>query len=148
MIFDSIENIGRYKSVDKNILEALNYLSTVNVENFSPGQRLINDKELFANFDVNNTQPADEMMAENHRVYIDIHFMVEGAETIEFVSATNQTADQVYDAEEDYELYKISGQPIELKVGYFLILFPGEVHKPGIGSGQVKKVIMKVKSQS
>jgi YhcH/YjgK/YiaL family protein len=86
---------------------------------------------------------------ENHKKYIDIHYIIQGQEQIALASTSDLEPNMEYDEINDYQLFdgKI-GETINIKEGEFILLFPGEAHVTGglIGdtSKSLKKVVFKV----
>ena len=88
-----------------------------------------------------------EIDGEAHRVYIDVHILLEGAERIGW-KALEDVADekQPYAEEGDCALYgDMPSAFVDLKPGEFLIVYPEDPHAPLIGTGKIRKLIAKVK---
>lgn len=102
---------------------------------------------------INNSQPTlvdrDKQVIEAHRKYIDIHVPLEGSETIGWKPVgTIDTAHctvRPYDDEADCALYACpSDTYFTLHPGQALIVWPEDGHAPIIGSGTMRKAIVKV----
>lgn len=88
---------------------------------------------------------------ENHRSYIDVQCVVSGEENI-FISdipdCTGRLSD--YDGATDIEFFADAAHPCEARAdkNNFLILFPGEAHRPCISPDgkqtHVRKIVVKV----
>jgi biofilm protein TabA len=88
-------------------------------------------------------------LAEGHLKHIDIQYLIEGEEVIEIYSIDEVELVQEYDTEKDYALYKPvkEGRKVILRPYEFLILYPNDLHIPGLASGnpqEVKKVVIKI----
>ena len=84
---------------------------------------------------------------EAHRKYIDIQYLLEGAERIDIADLAQLRITQDYAEETDCLLGLADGKPYLLQAGQFLLLFPEEVHRPGMEAGAactVKKAVIKV----
>ncbi len=140
MIYDKIENLGKYDAAFAFVAQHL-------PQPFVKGKFDISDPECFGIGLEYTTQESDKGLWEAHRVYLDIHCLIEGEEIVEINDITAMTADNDY--QYDYQLFKGSFvQKLVLIPGYFLVLFPNEVHKTGnviSGPVDVKKKVFKLK---
>ena len=82
---------------------------------------------------------------EAHRKYLDIHLVLEGEEILYINDINNMKSTKEY--EDDYELFDgEKQQEIILRPGYFLALYPNEVHKTAIelsNPASLKKLVFK-----
>lgn len=88
-------------------------------------------------------------LAEGHLKHIDIQYITKGEEVIEVYSKDEVELVQEYDEEKDYALYKPikPGRKIVLKPYEFAILYPEDLHIPGLASGEpqeVEKIVIKI----
>lgn len=96
------------------------------------------------------TQTREACFWENHPQTIDIQYMIDGTEVID-VAAT-ETFDQptLYKPESDLEKFADHGQPVSqliLKAGDFLVLMPGEAHRPKVAVNEpctLRKLVVKI----
>ena len=91
----------------------------------------------------------DTLLAEGHIKHIDIQYITKGEEVIEVYTKDEVELVQEYDEEKDYALYRPikPGKKIVLKPYDFAILYPDDLHIPGLASGkpqEVIKVVIKV----
>lgn len=140
MIYDKIENLGKYDA-------AFAFVSQHLVTPFVKGKFDIADPEYFGIGLEYTTQESEKGLWEAHRAYLDIHCIIVGEEIVEINDITDMIADNDY--QHDYQLFKGSFvQKLVLRPGYFLVLFPNEVHKTGnmvTGAVGVKKKVFKLK---
>ena len=137
MIYDKIENIGRYP------FDLGKILMNQSIDSFETGKKEIEGDNLFSIGLQYETKSSEEGLWEAHRKYLDIHIILEGEENIQVsdISSMLPTTEYV----DDYQLFKgESSHVIHLVPGYFIILFPNEVHKTGILVGSACKVLKKV----
>lgn len=121
MIFDRIENINNY-GIDFKLIQ-----NDLAKDVFTKGRYDL-DSEHFAIGLEYTTKPGEEGLWEAHRIYLDIHIISEGEEIISIADLKNSKSTKDY--EEDYELFEATPEhKIHLKPGYFLILYPHEVHR-------------------
>jgi len=77
-----------------------------------------------------------------------VQYIISGEELIGVRPLIEQTPCKEYDAENDYALYDDTCSFIKIHPGQFAVLFPQDLHKPGIkvnSSTKVKKVVMKIR---
>lgn len=125
MIFDRLENINKY-GINLNFI-----IYDLNKNLFNKGKFDIDGENCFGIGLEYGTKISDEGLWEAHRRYLDIHVVLEGEERIEISDI--KLSDSIKEYEDDYELFKSKEEhSILLQPGYFLILFPHEVHKTGV----------------
>jgi biofilm protein TabA len=104
---------------------------------------------LFALNQVYETKAHDQEKFEAHRRYIDIQYIYEGHETLKLAFFENVAPLTEYDAEKDFSLYRVDTySTISFKQGMVCILFPEDIHAPGLefqGRGMIKKTVVKVR---
>lgn len=148
MIFDKIENSAIYESVSPLIKRALEYLKQTDFTIMENGKHLVEGEDLFAVVQEYDTKNDADAKLEAHRKYIDVQYVVSGEELIGVQPLINQVPCREYDTENDYALYDDACSFVKVTATQFAVLFPQDLHKPGIkvnGSAKVKKVVMKVK---
>lgn len=146
MIISNIAAAKRYFSINPNFEKVFEFLKTLdsgsegsfNFEGFSCG--------------ILNIEPdceiCDELKLEAHKEYLDIHFVINGAEKIGYAEASSLESVTEYDAENDFFLLKGEMQSIVLNKGDFCITFPEDAHAPGMcvdKNTSLKKAIVKIK---
>ncbi|UCS93243.1 YhcH/YjgK/YiaL family protein [Echinicola marina] len=139
MIFDKTENLKNYGERFQFVLDDLHGGS------FEKGKKDINEPDCFSIGLVYQTQNSDRALWESHRKYLDIHVILEGEELIHLADIASMVPTNEY--QDDYQLFEgREQQTIRLSPGYFLILFPHEVHRTSIAvnnSLEVKKKVYK-----
>ncbi len=149
MIKDSVQNISLYAGLSGGLSQALSYLASVSADGFKEETVEISGKDVYAMHQVYATESEEGRLYENHKVYIDVQFVLEGAETIRVtdVRDLNPTTDYVTDS--DARLYELDdGTDVKLGAGDFVILYPHDAHVPKLMTGSpddVKKIVVKVK---
>lgn len=142
MIYDSLKNLSRYNLLDQ--------ISKFDLSNYTKGKIEIDNDRFFGIGLEYITKNGNECLWEAHQKYLDVHLIIEGEEKIHISDINNMSISQKYDESNDYSLF--SGQKeneIILSKGYFLVLYPNEVHKTGIFSieneqKQIKKIVFKI----
>lgn len=149
MIADNIKNADKYLSVNPELAKVFKILAGLNADS-GPGKREINDVA-FVNVSSYKNKLLENCKFENHRAYADIQFIASGSEDIDVIdSAKLKVTEESYD-KGDYALFENAEgyTRVHLEAGDFVIIFPGEAHRPGIAPGNqpvdVVKAVGKVK---
>ena len=92
----------------------------------------------------------DVCAPETHKKYLDLQIVVKGSEGFGYAHIDNETlkTKEVYNEEKDVEKYTVKDEFIYvLKDGGFAIVFPEDVHRPGIkiNDQEIEKVVIKIK---
>jgi YhcH/YjgK/YiaL family protein len=152
MIFDRIENLNYYYGVSPRIERALKYLETADLANLPEGKIEIEGDDIYASVTTKRTQPYGAAKYEAHKKYIDIQYAIEGQEDI--LCWFTQMAGEMIEAypEKDVYFYNSKGLPVTIGSGRFVILFPTDIHAPGLthiddpeNEGDCKKIVVKIK---
>lgn len=149
MIYDNIKNAHLYFSLDEKIQKALTYLQTTDFNNVEAGTYDVENKDIYAIVSEYQTKPMTSGKWESHKKYIDIQFLINGAERIGYSESKKVITLQDYNPDDDYSIHKGEGQFVNIEENHFIILFPSDIHMPGIAVNipkPVKKVVVKVKT--
>lgn len=147
MIKDKLYNAENYYRLSDNLKIGFEWLKNTNLEKIEDGKYLIEGEQVYANVQTYETKSTAPY--ESHRNYIDIQYMVNGAEKIGVVDYKNCVTEEAYDEKRDIEFLDFEGEDeyCSLKEGEFVVLYPNDAHKPSIdlgGKRVVKKVVVKV----
>lgn len=148
MIIDKLTNSGLYCFENKRIKAAIDFLKETDFSKIEDGKYEIDGENIYYIKTKYLTKQTDEAQLEAHKKYIDVQFVLKGKEKIGYVPFTSQKVFKEYDSENDYMLFDEECDFLIFKEGMFAILFPEDLHKPGIivnGAEEVKKVVIKVK---
>lgn len=134
--------------MDKNIEKALEIFKTLD-ENTPLGRYEVSEA-LYYNVQEYTTDLEENRLFEVHRIYADIQCMLKGEEVIYTADAGALKMERDVLEESDAIFYSGGGvgTPHLIGKGEYLILYPGEVHKPGVctdAPAPAKKVVFKVK---
>jgi YhcH/YjgK/YiaL family protein len=147
MIIDNIKNINLYSFSNKGIIKAFDFISGADFNRLNDGRYDIDGDNVYALVSTYETKEREGCYAEAHRKYIDVQFVAKGKELLGYLPHLNQKVHKEYDAEKDFMLFDEEPSFIQFTENMFAILFPGDLHMPGIKCGessQVKKVVVKV----
>lgn len=145
MIVGDINESARIEMLHPDFKRVFDYIKEQDLLH-APLERIVLDGDrLF----INNVEPdlikqADQPL-EAHRQYLDIHVLLEGEERIGWRALSDcGKPTREYDADADYMLFDLPASSyIDLKPGQFAIVWPEDAHAPVIGSGKVRKLIVK-----
>ena len=148
MIIDTIANADKYAVLHPLFGKALQYIAGTNMAAAEPGKVAVAEG-LTAIFSEAEGKTAEASVAkfECHKANIDIQYCISGTETIGWKPRETCTQPNGgYNAEKDVQFYHDGPDMyFQLQPGQFAIFFPEDVHAPMIGSGVIKKLVMKVK---
>lgn len=149
MIVDSFENLSLYFSSVPGLDKAAKFLCDFVNDGSKDGHYDIDGEKVFAN--VSTYVPGefnDGMRFEAHRKYIDLQAVVAGGERIDWAPLDGlKEESEEYSKGGDAAFY--SGDAhinVRLKAGEFVLLLPGDAHKPCIHSDfdTVTKAVIKI----
>lgn len=146
MIFDRIENFENYRGLGK-VYTALKFLAETDFTQIPLGKYELDGDNIYYMVQKYDTDP-DKTVAEAHKKYIDIQYIVKGEEVI--AVAPIQAEKKLTEAKEEKDVwfYECETQPLILKDGDFMVLYPSDLHLPGKAVNvpkEVLKIVVKVK---
>ena len=110
----------------------------------------IDGDNLYAPISEYITKNEEDARYEAHRKYIDIQYVISGAEQISITTLSMKKEVLVpYDVAKDVEFMTVTkADGYEATPGRFFIFFPSDIHRPSVKVGenkQVRKVVVKVR---
>lgn len=152
MIIDTLDNLGFYFGISKELDYAISVLKNYNLSQLEagdypdfPGWGSNSVLRIFEPEIVNDTE---EIPWEYHENAIDIQCVLEGGEELVGYAPRKKLSGWVYDTEKDvaYTRDKSNYLPIQLEEGDFAIFFPQDAHRKIQSSGRegYHKVVFKV----
>jgi len=147
MVIDKIENSNLYAGLSGNIAKAFAYINGTDLHSIASGKYEIDNDDVFAIVMEYDTKDISECKLEGHFKYIDVQYIISGAELIGITSLINQIP-YIRKDEDDYAFYECETDLIKLDAGRFALFFPDDLHRPCIKVNQisrVKKVVVKVR---
>ena len=153
-IFGYIDDIVRNIPFDKKILAGFSYLKELTPDSFlelGDGESIkvsIDGEKLFAINQKYGTKSMDLAKFEAHQQYIDLQYVVERIEIIRSICRVDCRPQSEYDSENDVQFFTSEFfSSITLKAGMVCILYPEDIHAPGLvydSPGSVMKSVVKV----
>jgi biofilm protein TabA len=148
---DKVEFAKQYHANKAVWDKAFAYFRDTNLDQLTPGKYPVDGENVTAAVTENPTKEFDKTNWESHRKYIDMQYVVQGAEKIGVVSMDKATVTKPYDEARDVTNYSAEGKLYEARPGTIYIFFPQDVHRPNIkvdGIEKDKKLVLKVRVAS
>lgn len=147
MIFDHLSHQALSRNAHPRLAPAFDYL--LNFDPATPvGKYPIAGDTIFALVQEYQTAPAEEKSFESHRRFLDVQYLVEGAEVIYHSPLDLLKVTTEYQEDDDYALYTgPRDQALILRPGYWAVFFPQDAHIPCCAHGapaRARKVVIKV----
>jgi len=153
MIVDNLlnSNSKMYYGLNGKFEKAFNFIKKATEENLSVGKYEIDGTEIYGLVQEYTTKSEEQGKFEGHRKYIDIQYIISGIESIEVIDISKAKANTEYNDVKDIEFYDNNEKTgnVVLENGEYAILYPNDIHKPGMTFGNksttVKKIVVKVR---
>ncbi len=154
MILGHIKNLDLEKGqLPRALRTGLEYLAKTDLAKQAAGKYEIAGSDIYVSLSEYTTDSRENKKLEAHVKYIDIQYIISGAECIgygDLGAGLTVTEDKL--AEKDVIFYQAVPDETELKLtaGMYVIFFPWDVHRPGCAAGApaaVKKAVVKVKME-
>lgn len=150
MIADKINNLERYKNCHKNIAAALQYIADhAGDPDLKDGTYTVIPDEVIVHVLTKETHDRKEAKMEIHKRFMDIHYMIRGAERC-WMAPLAEEAQIDYDEKTDNGFWDCADNcDVMINEGEFYAVWPMEPHCPLCHAGKqaetIRKIICKVK---
>ena len=150
MIVDKIENFKYYAALRKSFQKAFDFIQKAKAEDLPAGRYEIEGDALYASVQEYETHAAEGANFEGHKKYIDLQFVVSGTERMDVIDMEKAETVEEYDPAIEAAFFTARETPnrCTLSAGDFAILFPHDLHSPGIWANgapcKMKKIIVKI----
>lgn len=148
MVHDHIKHASEYFNLSPGIRAALEFLAAADLDALAPGRHDVQGDAVFALVSDYDTRTPADTFWEAHRRHIDVQFVQRGQEEIGY---GNLGAFEAAPYDEEKDLVVATGESerrVRVDAGEFVILFPHDVHMPGLTGrrrSSVRKVVVKVR---
>ena len=121
-----------------------------NAETASAGIHELGKPNWFVNVHGYATQPREQCVWENHTRTVDIQYIIDGVEGIDFARVEALGELTLYKPETDTQKFSADNfvaSHVVLHTGEFVVFFPGEAHRPKIAVGEpcaLRKLVVKI----
>ena len=149
MIIDKLSNAYRYYSVHPSFRAAFEQLAALDTQSENKRYTVDEDK-IFVNLSEYENKPVGECKFESHARYIDIQYVLSGHEWIDVTDTEGLSFTENNLENGDIAFYQTpcSYTTADLSDGWFVILFPGEAHRPLVAPNgtpvKTKKAVAKI----
>ncbi len=140
--------------INNNFKEVHDFLISKDLSALPLGRIEICDG-IFADVQEYMTVPSHSVRFETHEVFLDIHYMISGKESVDIADLNELSAEAPYDLEKDIAFYSEKSQTAAKKIilnpSEFIVVAPGEAHRPKCSVEEpctVKKIVFKVRKVS
>lgn len=150
MTITSLNECAQQAHMTPHMQTAIDFLNQLETKELAEGKIEIDGSNVFAFSQRYTTKPAEEVLYEAHREYLDIQYMISGSERMGWTPIDQLTITQEYDTDGDCVLGKPAAENAQtpFHAGQVMILHPSDAHAPGINlngaSQEVRKLVLKV----
>ena len=148
MIIDSIKNCALYEKVNGNFAKVFEILKTLD-ENTEPQKIVVDEGNVWINVQkIGERPPISEMKFEEHRKFIDVHFIVHGKESFGYCDTDRVTVVIPYSEEKDIEFSEGEISKVYLSAGDFCVTYPHDAHMPSmenLSDGIMTRAVAKIR---
>lgn len=127
--------------------KAFEWLENNDLASLTPGRHTVDGDDIFVNVSELELRPREQAALEVHNEYIDIQVVIKGTEEFGWSprSSVNNPRRE-FDPANDIGFYTDTPEMFyTMHEGEFCILMPQDAHAPMLGSGPIKKLIVKVR---
>ncbi len=148
MIIDSLKNLNKYSALHPRFAAAAAYIASTDLAAQPAGTAEFGDglKAIFSKAP-GKLKEISLQKFECHDANIDIQVCINGTETIAWKpreKCTQPNGD--YNADKDVRFFHDAPDMFfQLQPDQFVIFYPGDIHAPMIGNGEIQKLVIKVK---
>jgi YhcH/YjgK/YiaL family protein len=146
MILDSLENSQQYEALHPLFKKAFDFIKHTDFMQLKDGIIETGDPRLYFSITRLRGKDPQDGVIESHRKYIDIQSPLVGTESIGWKAGDElMIISEPYDEKKDVMFYHdFPTTYTKLYPGQFAVYFPEDGHAPGIGKGDIRKVIAKI----
>lgn len=143
------EEFARQYQANKVLWDkAFEFMKNNDLKSLAPGKYPIDGDLVYASITEGVDQPLENTKWESHRKYLDLQYIISGAEKMGIANPEGQEVTMPYDAARDVANYNIAVGDLTLATPeYFFLFFPFDAHRPTIkvNDEPVKKLVIKIK---
>jgi uncharacterized protein, YhcH/YjgK/YiaL family len=146
MILDSLDNSQQYYALNSLFEKAFEFIKGTDFTNIPEGKIETGDPRLYFSIARFRGKDPQDAALETHKKFIDIQAPLVGAESIGWKAGNElMIISKPYDETKDIMFFHdFPTTYTKLYPGQFAIYFPEDGHAPGIGQGDIRKIIAKV----
>ena len=149
MILDTLAHADRYRALHPLFARAFGFLRETDLNALAPGKHDVQGEQIFAIVEACEGRTRADAKLECHRRYIDIQLVLEGVDEMGWkpVAACVDRATDYDDARDIRFFNDAPSSWIATPPGAFCLFFPDDAHAPLVGTGMIRKVVVKIAVQ-
>jgi len=146
MILDTLAHAERYRALHPLFERAFDFLRDTDLMALAPGKHDVQGEQIFAIVEACEGRTRAEAKLECHRRYIDIQLVLAGVDEMGWKPVAECLDPQTeYDAARDIRFFNDTPSSwIATPPGAFCLIFPEDAHAPLVGTGMIRKVVVKI----
>jgi biofilm protein TabA len=141
MIIDTIKNASQYAGIHPDLPKVLQEIAAADPLTAEAGRYDIPESEAFFMIQKYETKDISEGLWEAHRKFIDVQYVLSGVELIGYKEISKLQESVKYSEEADVAFLQGEGDFLQMGEGMFMILYPQDVHMPGISADTTCPVV-------
>ncbi len=148
MILDTVSHSQPTEALGERFRQLFEYVRTHDLAKLSAGRIVIDGDALYINLEDATLRKREEQLLEVHRRYIDVHFPLNGTETVGWspLAELCEAKAEAYNEERDFRFYRQQAATyFTVAPGHFYVMFPEDAHAPIIGEGTLRKAVAKIR---
>lgn len=148
MIISNKEHCLDYLGIHKNLDKALHYIHDTDFSQLADDTYFIDGEDVRVKVQHMTTKQPAEARLEAHDTFADIQMVFEGKEVILTCFRDGNLTLAEAAPERDISFFEGPADPVKLTAGQFIVVFPDDVHGPGVCCGEparIRKGIFKVR---
>ena len=145
MIYANLTEASSYRGLHPRLDRVLELLTPEFLSSLGTERVELDGEDLFVTrFEV-STSTDESRLFEYHRCYLDVFVTVRGSERVDIA-----TPEALALREQRGDYWGAAGeaeQSVQLSPGRFLVLFPGDAHRPGMAAGtpeDISRIVFKI----
>lgn len=146
MTVDRLEHAEAYLPLHPAFARAFAFLRQEKLARLPLGRHDIDEDRVFAVISREPGRPRSEVKLESHKKYIDIQYIIDGAEEMGW-KPTDACHDIAIAYQADADIQFFNDKPATWTAvlpGSFAIFFPQDAHAPLVSDGEIHKVVLKI----
>jgi biofilm protein TabA len=146
MIFDVLANAHRYETLHPLFPQAFAFLRETDLMALAPGRYPIEGEALFAIIQEADGRARADAQLECHRKYIDIQLVLQGTDEMGWkpLHECREPVAEYSDKRDIRFFFDASASWITVPAGAYCVFFPEDAHAPLVGTGPIRKVVLKI----
>lgn len=148
MIISDKEHCLDYLGINENMDKALRFIKDNDFSRLADDTYPIDGEHVRVKVQHMTTKKPREAKLEAHDAFADIQMVFEGEETLLVCFRDGKLTQTESMPERDIHFFEGPSWPVRLSAGQFMIVFPNDVHAPGVCCGEpaeIRKGVFKVR---